>query len=307
MSTFELEYRSYADLSGLIHSADISKLKNYDLVVGIPRSGMIPAYMLGLRLNIPVIDLEGFLNGNAPVTGSRMVKQVKDRFGRMLVVDDSIRSGKQLDLVKEKLSGMQDCEFGFCTPFATSDKTGQVDHYFELIDRPRVFQWNIMHSWIYSYSCVDIDGVLCDDPTVSENDDGENYIRFLLNAPLKFKPAVPVHTLVTNRLEKYRPQTEKWLSEQGIQYKELLMLDLPDRATRVRMGNYGAFKAEVYQTRKDTLLFIESDCHQASKINELTGRAVFCVDEMRFFPPLAPKAPVHRRVARKVKKYLRSI
>jgi uncharacterized HAD superfamily protein/hypoxanthine phosphoribosyltransferase len=307
MSTFELEYRSYADLSGLIHSADISKLKNYDLVVGIPRSGMIPAYMLGLRLNIPVIDLEGFLNGNAPVTGSRMVKQVKDRFGRMLVVDDSIRSGKQLDLVKEKLSGMQDCEFGFCTPFATSDKTGQVDHYFELIDRPRVFQWNIMHSWIYGYSCVDIDGVLCDDPTAEENDDGENYIRFLLNAPLKFKPNVPVHTLVTNRLEKYRPQTEKWLSEQGIQYKELLMLDLPDRATRVRMGNYGAFKAEVYQSRKDTLLFIESDCHQASKINELTGRAVFCVDEMRFFPPLKPKTPVHRRVARKVKKYLRSI
>jgi len=307
MSTFELEYRSYADLSGLIHSADISKLKNYDLVVGIPRSGMIPAYMLGLRLNIPVIDLEGFLNGNAPVTGSRMVKQVKDRFGRMLVVDDSIRSGKQLDLVKEKLSGMQDCEFGFCTPFATSDKTGQVDHYFELIDRPRVFQWNIMHSWIYGYSCVDIDGVLCDDPKEEENDDGEKYLHFLLNAPLKYKPSSNVHTLVTNRLEKYRPQTEQWLHRQGIKYKELLMLDLPDRATRVRMGNYGEFKAEVYQSRKDTLLFIESDLNQASRINLLSGRAVFCVDEMRFFPPMAPKTPIHRSIARKVKKYLRSI
>jgi uncharacterized HAD superfamily protein/hypoxanthine phosphoribosyltransferase len=307
MSIFELEYRSYADLSALIHAADISKLKAYDLVVGVPRSGMIPAYMLGLRLNIPVIDLEGFLNGNTPVTGSRMVKQINDGFGRILVVDDSIRSGKQLDLVKDKLSAMQDCEFGFCTPFATSDKAGHVDHYFEVIDKPRVFQWNIMHSWIYQYSCVDIDGVLCDDPTAEENDDGENYIRFLLNAPLKFKPAVLVNTLVTNRLEKYRSQTEQWLNDQGIEYKELLMLDLPDRATRVRMGNYGAFKAEVYESRKDTLLFIESDYHQSSKINELTGRAVFCVDKMLFFPPLKPKTPVHRRVARKVKKYLRSI
>jgi uncharacterized HAD superfamily protein len=268
---------------------------------------MIPAYMLGLRLNLPVIDLEGFLYGDMPVTGSRMVRQSSERFENILIVDDSIRSGKQLDNVKEKLSGFRECEFSFCTPYATSDKTNQIDHYFELIDKPRVFQWNIMHSWIYGYSCVDIDGVLCDDPTESENDDGENYIRFLLNAPLKFKPAAPVNTLVTNRLEKYRPQTEQWLNEQGIQYKELLMLDLPDRATRVRKGNYGVFKAEVYQARKDALLFIESDRYQAAKINELTGRAVFCVDEMRFFPPLKPRTPVHRRVARKVKKYLRII
>jgi uncharacterized HAD superfamily protein len=268
---------------------------------------MIPAYMLGLRLNLPVIDLEGFLNGNAPVGGRRLEVTDYSAVNNILVVDDSIRFGGQILQVKEKLQQKPTYNYGFCTPFATTENRHLVDYSFELIDKPRIFQWNIMHSWIYEHSCVDIDGVLCDDPTVEENDDGENYIRFLLNAPVKYKPVVFIHTLVTNRLEKYRPQTEQWLSNHGIQYRELLMLDLPDRATRMRMGNYGAFKAKVYQAKKDTLLFIESDYSQACRINELTGRAVFCVDEMRFFPPLKPKIPVYRMVAGKVKKYLRGI
>jgi uncharacterized HAD superfamily protein len=307
MSTFELEYRSYADLSALIHTADICKLKKYDLVVGIPRSGMIPAYMLGLRLNLPVIDLEGFLNGYEPVGGRRLEVTDLSTVNNILVVDDSIRFGGQLLKVKEKLQQKPTYNYGFCTPFATTENKHLVDYSFELIDKPRIFQWNIMHSWIYEQSCVDIDGVLCDDPNEEENDDGEKYLHFLLNAPLKYKPSSNVHTLVTNRLEKYRPQTEQWLHSQGIKYKELLMLDLPDRAARVRMGNYGAFKAEVYQSRKDTLLFIESDLKQASRINLLSGRAVFCVDEMKFFPPLKPKTPLYRNVARKLKKYLQSI
>lgn len=303
-NTFQLEYRSYAQLTAIIHEADLRPFRKYDLVVGIPRSGMIPAYMIGLRLNLPVIDLNGFLNGQLPSGGSRLNGSIDRPIRQVLVVDDSIRSGSQLKTVKEKLSSFEDTEFGFCTPFATTSNKALVNHYFELIDRPRVFQWNLMHSWIYEYSCVDIDGVLCDDPTEAENDDGESYIHFLLNAPVKFKPPVPVKTLVTNRLEKYRPQTERWLSENGIQYKELRMLDLPNRAARVRMGNYGAYKAEVYNAQKDALLFIESDRSQSVRINELTRRPVFCVDEMNYYPPIIASTPMYSRITRKVKKYL---
>jgi uncharacterized HAD superfamily protein/hypoxanthine phosphoribosyltransferase len=305
MSTFQLEYRGYAQLASLIQGADMRPFRKYNLVVGIPRSGMVPAYMIGLRLNLPVIDLDGFLNGNDPSGGSRLKEKADCPIRHVLIVDDSIRSGSQLNLVKKKLNGFCEIKFGFCTPFASTPNMEQVDHYFELIDRPRVFQWNLMHSWIFEHSCVDIDGVLCDDPNESENDDGENYIQFLLNAPLKYKPAVPVKTLVTNRLEKYRPQTERWLSQNGIQYKELIMLNLPDRAARVRQGNYGAFKAEVYKSQKDALLFIESDRGQSVRINKTTGRPVFCVDEMSYYPHIDAKTPVHKRIIRKVSKYLR--
>ncbi len=304
MNTYQLEYRSYAQLASIIHAVDLRPFRKYDLVVGIPRSGMIPAYMIGLRLNLPVIDLDGFLSGQLPSGGSRMTGKIDRTIRHVLVVDDSIRSGSQLKAVKDRLSGFKETDFGFCTPFATSSNKELVNHYFELIDCPRVFQWNLMHSWIYEYSCVDIDGVLCDDPTEAENDDGENYIHFLLNAPVKYKPPVPVKILVTNRLEKYRAQTEKWLLDHGIQYKELRMLDLPDRAARVRMGNYGAYKAEVYNEQKDALLFIESDRNQSVRINELTRRPVFCVDEMNYYPPIIASIPIHSRITRKVKKYL---
>ena len=48
---------------------------------------------------------------------------------------------------------------------------------------------------------MDIDGVLCADPTPEENDDGEKYRHFLLNAPPLFIPKVTIGTLVTSRLE----------------------------------------------------------------------------------------------------------
>ena len=53
-----LQYRNYEDLNRLIHHADLHSYRDIDLVVGVPRSGMIPAYMIGLILNLPVIDIE---------------------------------------------------------------------------------------------------------------------------------------------------------------------------------------------------------------------------------------------------------
>jgi len=42
-----------------------------------------------------------------------------------------------------------------------------------------VFEWNALHHSNPERFCVDIDGVLCRDPTEAENDDGESYLEFL--------------------------------------------------------------------------------------------------------------------------------
>ena len=68
-----------------------------------------------------------------------------------------------------------------------------------------MFEWNYLHHDGYSHlCCYDIDGVLCEDPTDEENDDGDRYKNFILNAPLRFKPFAPIGFLVSSRLEKYR-------------------------------------------------------------------------------------------------------
>ena len=71
-------------------------LEDYDLVVGIPRSGMIPAYMIGLYLNLLVTDLEGFIkNQSLKKPSVRNLKKLINRphdARKVLLIDDSIIS-----------------------------------------------------------------------------------------------------------------------------------------------------------------------------------------------------------------------
>jgi uncharacterized HAD superfamily protein len=277
-----LQYRNYEDLNRLIHQADLYAFRDADLVVGVPRSGMIPAYMIGLLLNLPVIDIESYIAGVEPFVGNRLVRN-KREYRKVLVVDDSIKFGRQLQLVKEKLSHFNSIEFKYIAVFGTSDSISLVDYCIEIIDQPRVFQWNLLNSWIYEYSCVDIDGVLCEDPSEEQNDDGDNYLCFIENAHPKYLPPCKIDVLVTSRLEKYRQQTEAWLKKHGVQYQQLEMLDLPDKETRVRLGVHAAFKSNMYLKYDRASLFIESSKYQSEKIHKQTGKNVFCIENMTFY------------------------
>jgi orotate phosphoribosyltransferase len=137
-----------------------------------------------------------------------------------------------------------------------------------------------MHCWILEHSCVDIDGVLCRDPTEEENDDGPMYEDFLVNAEPLLIPSAPVGWLVTCRLEKYRDLTEQWLANHGVIYRELIMMDLPSKAARIAAGSHARFKAEVY-ANTNAKLFIESSAWQAYEIANRTGKPVFCLETRR--------------------------
>jgi uncharacterized HAD superfamily protein/hypoxanthine phosphoribosyltransferase len=278
-----LQYRNYEDLNKLIHQADLQPYRDVDLVVGIPRSGMIPAYMIGLLLNCPVTDIESFVAGVEAFVGNRL-SQNKRQIKQILVVDDSIKFGRQLQSVKEKLLKFNSIEFKYLSIFATSESRSLVDYCMEIIDQPRVFQWNLLNSWIFEYSCVDIDGVLCEDPTEEQNDDGLNYLHFLQHARPKYLPPCKVDVLVTSRLEKYRQETETWLKKHGIQYHKLEMLDLPDKETRVRLGIHATFKSCIYRKYDQSALFIESSKYQSEEIHKQTGKNVFCIENMNFYP-----------------------
>lgn len=122
-----------------------------------------------------------------------------------------------------------------------------MDLYLEILEQPRIFQWNFLQHGFLIHACFDIDGVLCDDPSPEQNDDGPRYRDFLLHAPLKLKPQRPVKYLVTSRLEKYRPETEQWLAEHDIPYEQLIMMDVATAEERRRLGNHASFKAEQYR------------------------------------------------------------
>lgn len=133
-------------------------------------------------------------------------------------------------------------------------------------------------------ACLDIDGVLCEDPTSQENDDGLKYLEFLENAKPLLIPTLPVGNLVTSRLEKYRPQTENWLEKQGIKYEKLFMLDLPDSTTRRALNNHAHFKSQIYRQTK-SIIFIESELKQAIDIAKYSGKPVLCTENRRLVYP----------------------
>ena len=305
-----IEFRDVRDLERAIQSNLASFPPDIDLVVGVPRSGLLAANLFALYRNVPLTDVEGLLEGRIMKAGARLDgrnDRVLTDARRILVLDDSIFSGSATAKVRARLEGSELADkLIYGAVFAIPSSVDLVDVACEKVAPPRIFSWNLMTHTIIEDACVDIDGVLCLDPTPEENDDGPRYREFLSNArPLRI-PTRTIGTLVTSRLERYRAETEAWLSEHGVSYGELRMLDLPDAATRQRLNNHAEFKSEVY-AEKDAPLFIESSRRQAVEIASRTGKPVICTDDSTFHhhPPVTDRirkklGPTRRRIERKL-------
>ena len=213
-----------------------------DLVVGVPRSGMLPASMIALYLNKRLTDLDSFLEGRVMSCGNTGWWHDDGKpFSKILIVDDSIQFGRAIRDTKEKINKLSvDYKYVYLTPIASIEGGKMVDLFFEIIEGQRIIEWNLFHHPILQNSCMDIYGVLCKDP--EEDDDGEIYRSFLQTAMPLYIPSRIVDTLISCRLEKYRSFTQDWLAKNGIKYNNLIMLDMPDRTSRIKWGKYGEFK-----------------------------------------------------------------
>jgi orotate phosphoribosyltransferase len=285
-----LNFRSISDMNADIVGGLVRLQQPVDLVVGIPRSGMLAASMLALHLNCALTDVDGLLN-------NRLFSRGKSREGLydalaspsqaqcVLILDDSVYSGREMNLAKRQLAHLgNDKALLFAAVYVSPQSAALVDFYFAVCPNPRVFEWNLMHHNILQNTCLDIDGVLCRDPTEIENDDGPLYKEFIRTAQRLLLPTVPVGYLVTSRLEKYRDETEAWLARHNVKYKNLIMMNLPTKEARMRAGNHGEFKA---QACKDVGadFFIESDKRQAVVIAENACVDVFCVQTRELVTP----------------------
>lgn len=250
--------------------------QDVDLIVGIPRSGLLAAMLFSLYLNKPVTDLDGLLEGRVLSTGKRPVKAGEsDRIAsarRILVVDDCISQGTEMDKARARIAeaGLSDRVI-FLAVYSFPENPHKADIVLEVVPRPMVFQWGIMHSKMLEQCCVDIDGILCADTVGNQDDDGVRYRSFLRDTKPLFTPVVEIGWLVTCRLEKYRPETEEWLERHGVRYRHLMMMDHATKEEKERIGRHAEYKAEVYE-RSGAILFIESNEGLARKIADLTSK-----------------------------------
>lgn len=250
----------------------------FDVVVHLPRSGTIPASLLATYIKAPFCSVEEFCRG---IINKR--KAEYKTLNRILLVDDSIRTAKQMlkNIQKIKLArpGTEIYTMAvYSTRFPREyEPTIFLEEHSEVM---YIYPWFMWKTERIEHCAVDMDGVLCRDCTPEEDDDGEKYLNFIKTAELKFKTDFEIGAIVTSRLEKYRPETLSWLSKHGIRCKRLIMG--PWSSNEDRHGKQSHYKAREYE-RSGLQLFIESSEKESKGIATITGKPVWCIDTSRIY------------------------
>lgn len=269
-----LSIRSFDDMARVI-AANLHRIDRtrYDCIVGVPRSGMIPAALIATLLQLPLATPESYAAGIVHGRSGGRVVVGK----RVLLVDDSCNKGAAMArAVKLLPKGTIPTRLAIFGPYQV-EPTSVCDIWFEIVPGPRVFAWNMAKHIRLSRWGFDFDGVLCRDNSKAENDDGPRYRTFLESAEPLFLPKRPVGAVITGRLEKYRPETESWLRRHGIEWEHLVMMPFATKAERMAHGGRGQWKAEQVK-RLGLEMFIESCPKQAGIIAREAQVPVWCME-----------------------------
>lgn len=217
----------------------------YDYILGIPDSGGFVARLLSIY------------------TG-KMIDGPSNR-GIPFIVDDSLMSGKTMSVYRR-----DNAKYG--AVYIKPGKEKLVDTYYQVLSTPRIFEWGWYKNKHLENTMMDIDGILCRDPTKQECDYGLKMLEFYSTVKPEIVPRRKIGSLVTCRLDKYRTVTMDWLALHGINTGRLIM-------RRTRSQGHGEFKAKVYKENK-AALFIESSLRQSRTIAKLSGKPVLCYSTM---------------------------
>lgn len=278
-------FNSYTDLNNLLCN-NLHKIPQVDLIVGIPRSGMIVATMLSEYLNIQCCSFFEYTNNITPqklhpeIGSGVIMKEINpEKIKTILLVDDTVATGGSMDLAKNILKKYSIKVITFA-PYILPGSENKVD-IFLLSCEDHYFPWNIFkRKDLMTFACVDIDGVICPNVPGEFDDDGDKYINFLSNDKVLIRPQCTIGAFVTSRLEKYRSITEKWLKENNISYKYLKMLDLPNNEERSKIS-VADYKGNLYK-KSNAKIFIESSWNEARRIFQITNKPVYCIENGQF-------------------------
>lgn len=247
----------------------------FDVVVHLPRSGTIPAALIATYLRRPLASLEEFCRG---IVSTRKSETTATR--RVLLVDDSIRTGIQMRHALQRLRAERpDARVLTLAVYSTDfprtlDPTIILDRHAE---DSYIYPWFMWKTKRVRDVAFDMDGVLCRDCSREEDDDGEEYAKFLAHAAPKFLTEYELGAIITSRLEKYRPQTEAWLKQHGFKYRSLVMG--PWATPEERRGNAAKWKADEY-AKSDASLYVESDDRTARLVAAISGKPTWSIETM---------------------------
>jgi len=256
-----------------------------DVVVGIARSGMLPATQVAMALHRPLYAIAE--ERVTPLGGGHRMKNYRSNGRhRIVIVDDTTASGQTiqeaLPWVRVAFPGSEVLTAAiYCMPQSIE----QIDFPVVELPPPHYLEWNFFNSVLSPKAAYDLDGILCHDVPVECDDDGERYINYLRNAPPMHLPRkAPIPAIVTARLAKYEQVTRDWLARWKVRFHKLIVGPWPSMRERSKAQAISRWKAEQYK-QLQLGLFVESDRRQAVEIAPLAGKPVLCPKAGRVFLP----------------------
>ncbi|MGC3873184.1 phosphoribosyltransferase [Halomonas sp. GXIMD04776] len=275
-----MNFKSYAELSNDIFS-NIDKVQSqgYELVVAIPRSGVIPAYMLSLLLNIDCTNLHDFIKNNSLVKGNtrRTRRAMRNAWDakKVLIVDDSVNTGASMVDVLSQIPKDCPCEITTLAIYGNTIGIPKVDVCLKYLASPRVFQWNMWHCVVMQRACVTLDGVILN-WHAEENGKGQDAVNFVESIKPIVLPSYRIHSLITKQPEHSRKAIESWLSHHNVNYDNLVMAQSCDKNVVCDEQKYCDLKVDWYKGNPELSFFLEHDFDHALRIAKATGKPVFC-------------------------------
>lgn len=272
-----LEFSSYADLAEIIRKWAPTLPNDISCVSGIPRSGLTPAAMLALHLHVPLVPIESIIHPEFPAyrpkRTKRTLRQLTDRPGKPLILDDTVSKGGSIQEVKSQIP----IPAYYGAVWVRESSRHLVDFWAADHAFYHHFEWNWWATTLTEHCVCDMDGVLCEDWSGNEEQEPERYQKHLTSAKPLYIPKSPIQAVVTSRFERHRSSTEAWLKRHGVRYGRLIM-EPDDRPRR-----FADHKATAYEQLLDAKLFVESSLKQAQRIFEKTGRPVLSIERSQFF------------------------
>jgi uncharacterized HAD superfamily protein/hypoxanthine phosphoribosyltransferase len=282
-----MRFKTINDMTVDIYNS-IKRIPNeVDLIVGVPRSGMLAASIISLYLNLPLTDVEAFESGRILKPGNtkhrdHWIRKVEEA-RVVLVVDDSVLTGKSIEEIKNRLSKLDSVyNMVYYAVYVTHESAKCVDLFCSICDYPRMFEWNCLHHPQLNKVCIDMDGILCEYAPVDRYND-EKYREDILSTAALIVPTFTIGLIITSRHEKYRKETEIWLKKNGIKYSRLLMNNHAKNDDKNLVENVGFYMGIEYKKYNEIALFIENDDYHAREISRISGKGVFCLGSHMYY------------------------
>ncbi len=255
--------------------------RDVDAIVGIHRSGSIPAALIASTLHLPC-HLYTDRDGLVEMSGGGRTGGIQSERNCTLVIDDTVSTSGSIQRAKAWFSANDPgSRHLYAAIFATPHGASELDLFAHTLRIPHLLEWNFLNSHHCRTSAIDLDGVLCFDPPPFDETTPEGraaYLAWMASARVRY-PARwgKIAAIVSYRCEYTRQVTEAWLAAHGIEFDALHLF--PGEPAE-RTFNADQWKGKFYKT-SPAKLFIESSATQARSIHAFTRKPVLDLESKR--------------------------